>query len=159
MPEPGKTGSVDTMRLTRQQPSVFLLSLSLGWQTCVSPARNDPLCARRHSTSYFRSVSGPKRAQGLHALEFVTHRTHVGSNTPASTCTAPMTEYGPAAAFAAPDAVSDYVAPSPAAVTRVDARFEISGFDGGGDADLPAEVQPVVEVVDPESTYVTERWS
>ena len=44
--------------------------------------------------------------------------------------------------------MSDYVDSSPAVcVSRAEATFEISGGDGGGDADLPAEVQPVVEAV------------
>ena len=69
---------------------------------------------------------------------------------PAGTCAAPapVTEYAPAAAHAAPSPVSDHVASSPAvSVTRAEATFEISGADGGGDADLPAEVQSVVEPV------------
>ena len=54
---------------------------------------------------------------------------------------------------------SDFVDSSRAAsVTRAEATFEISGADGGDGADLPAEVQPVVEAVVPESTDVTERW-
>ena len=80
----------------------------------------------------------------------------------AGTCAAPVSEYAsssPAAAFAATAPVSDYVASSPAAsATRAEATFKISGAVGGGDADLPAEVQPVVEAVAPESTDVTERW-
>ena len=78
---------------------------------------------------------------------------------PAGTCAAPMTDCAPAAADAALTLVSDNVDSSPAAsVTRAEATFEISGADGGGDADLPAEVQPVLEAVVPESTDVTERW-
>ena len=61
-----------------------------------------------------------------------------------------MTGYPNAAAHAAPTQVSDYADSSPAAVTRVEATFKISGFDGGG--------EPVVEAVVPESTDVTERW-
>ena len=64
--------------------------------------------------------------------------------------------------------VIEYVAPSPASETRAEGTSEISGTDGGGDADLPAEqldgwngvqalVQPVVETVVPENTGVTER--
>ena len=107
------------------------------------------------------------------------------ASSPAGTCAepAPVTEYAsssPAAASAAPTPVSEHVAPTPAAfATRAEATFEISGADGGGDADLPAEqhgwgdaelpseqldgwngaqvlVQPVVEAVVPESTDVTE---
>ena len=38
--------------------------------------------------------------------------------------------------------MSEYVDPSPAAsAPRAVATFEISGSDGGGDADLPTEVQ------------------
>ena len=78
---------------------------------------------------------------------------------PAGTGATPVTEYAPAAAYAAPDTVIEYVPPSPAvSVTRAEATFEISGADGGGDADLPAEVQPVEEAVVTESTDVTERW-
>ena len=93
-------------------------------------------------------------------------------------------EYVPAAACAAPDTVIEFVPPSPAgtcpspagtcaapaplssdyvdsspaaSVTRAEATFEISGADGGANADLPAEVQPVVDAVVPESTDVTER--
>ena len=68
---------------------------------------------------------------------------------PAGTCAA--SEYAPAAAFATPTPVSDYV-------DRAEATFEISGAGGGGDAHFPAEVQPVVDAVVPESTDVTERW-
>ena len=84
----------------------------------------------------------------------------------------------PAVAFAAATPASEHVAPAPAAfATRAEATFEISGADGGGGADLPAEqdgwsdaelssgmldgwhgaqvlVQP--EAVVPESTDVTE---
>ena len=75
---------------------------------------------------------------------------------PAGTCAAPVTEHSsssPAAAYAAPTPVSDYAA----SVTRAEATFEISGADGGGNAALPAEVQPVEPVVS-KSTDVTERW-
>ena len=96
-----------------------------------------------------------------------------------------MIESSPAAAYAALAAVTEHVAPapadafsthpvieyvalSPASETRAGATSEISGTDGGGDADLPAEqldgwngvqalVQPVVETVVPENTGVTER--
>ena len=72
---------------------------------------------------------------------------------PAGTCATPVTEYAPAAAHAAPTPMSDHVASSPAvSVTRAEATFEISGADGGGDADLLAEVQPVGEAVVPETT-------
>ena len=80
---------------------------------------------------------------------------------PAGICTAPapVTVNAPAAAYAAPAPVSDYVDPSSlASATRAEATFKISGADGGGDAGLLAEVQPVVDAVVPESTDVTERW-
>ena len=77
---------------------------------------------------------------------------------PAGICTAPapVTCMRPSLP---PTPASDYVDSSLAAsVTRAEATFEISGADGGGDADFPAEVQPVVEAVISESTDVTERW-
>ena len=83
---------------------------------------------------------------------------------------APVTEYvapAPADAYAT-HRVIESVAPSPACATRAEVTSEISGADGGGDVDLPAEQlvgwngaqvlsQPVMETVVPESTDVTER--
>ena len=54
---------------------------------------------------------------------------------------APVTEYvalAPADAYTT-HPVIEYVAPSLASATRAEATSEISGADGGGDVDFPAE--------------------